>query len=151
MFKEKKVKYYEEENKRREMEKLFIDDNKFIISKKMWTYLRKQKGKLYFNKKVFRFSEKNWNIMNLNKGISFDIETIKFLCINDRRRSFLDRLDDYRCENHYINILKESEFDNRIESLKEVIRYIMEKQCYKYPNKIRNIHFLSIHKNEEMT
>jgi hypothetical protein len=51
MYKERVIKYAEEEMKRREMEKLFIENNKFIISKKMWSHLRKQKEKLYFNKK----------------------------------------------------------------------------------------------------
>jgi hypothetical protein len=90
MYKERITKYVEEEKKRREMEKLFIEYNKFIISKWMWPHLRKQKEKLYFNKKIFRFSEKNWNIMNLNKATSFDLETINFLCNNFRRKSFLD-------------------------------------------------------------
>jgi hypothetical protein len=102
IFEKKIIKYYEEEKKRREMEKLFIEDNKFIISKKMWSHLRKQKEKLYLNKKVFRFSEKNWNVMNLNKGTSFDFETIKFLCSSFKRRSFLDNLDEYRCEQNYL-------------------------------------------------
>jgi hypothetical protein len=105
MFNTKIIEYHMNEKKRKEMEKLFIKDNKFVISKKMWTHLRKQKDKLYSNKKVFRFSERNWNIMNLNKGISFDLETIRFLCNNFKRRSFLDRLDDYRCETNYMNIL----------------------------------------------
>jgi hypothetical protein len=53
MYKERIIKYVEEEKKRRKMEKLFIEDNKFIISKKMWSHLRKQKEKLYLNKKAF--------------------------------------------------------------------------------------------------
>jgi hypothetical protein len=35
MCKERLIKYFEEEKKRREMKKLFIEDNKLIISKKM--------------------------------------------------------------------------------------------------------------------
>jgi hypothetical protein len=81
-------------------------DNKFIISKKLWSYLRKQKEKLYYNKKTVRLSEKNWNIMNLNKGISFDIDTINLLCNNFKRKNFLDRLDDYRNGKHYMKRLK---------------------------------------------
>jgi hypothetical protein len=126
-YKKKVIKYYEEERKRREMEKLFIEDNKFIISKKMWSHLRKQKEKLYLNKKVFRLNEKNWNIMNLNKGTLFDFETIKFLCNNFKRRSFMDRLDDYRCEQNYLNKLKESGLDNRIDQFEEIISYVMKK------------------------
>jgi hypothetical protein len=149
--KERIIKYLEEEKKRREMEKLFIKDNKFIISKKMWSHLRKQKEKLYLNKKVFRLNEKNWNIMNLNKGISFDFETIKFLCNSFKRESFLDRLDDYRCKNYYVNKLKEYKFDNRIEQFEETITYVMKKKQNKQPIEIHNIHFLSIHENEEMS
>jgi hypothetical protein len=130
IFRRKITKYQEEERKRKEMEKLFIEDNKFIISKKMMSQLRKQKEKLYCNKKVFRFNEKNWNIMNLNKGTSFDFETIKFLCNNYKRRSFLDRLDHYRCEPNYLNKLKESGLDNRIENLEEIISYIIKKKQY---------------------
>jgi hypothetical protein len=151
MYKERITKYLEEEKKRREMEKLFIKDNKFIFSKKMWSHLRKQKEKLYLNKKEFRFNEKNWNSMNLNKGMSFDFETIKFLCSNFKRKSLLDRLDDYRCESNYMNRLKEYKFDSRIEQLKEKITYIMKKKQDKQPIEIHNIHFLSIHENEEMS
>jgi hypothetical protein len=134
----------------REMEKLFIEDNKFIISKKMWSHLRKQREKLYLNKKVFRLNEVNWNVMNINKGTSFDFETIKFLCNNFKRRSFMDRLDNYRCEPNYLNKLKESELDNRIDKIEEVISYVMKKKQSKQPNKIHNIHFLFLPANEEM-
>jgi hypothetical protein len=116
----------------------------------MWSHLRKQKEKLYSNKKVFRSSEKNWNIMNLNKVISFDIETIKFLCNNFKRRSFLDMLDDYRCEKHYMKNWKKCRFDNRIENLEEIIMFVSKKQSHNHPSKIQNIHFLSIHEKEEM-
>jgi hypothetical protein len=150
MYKKKIIKYLEEEKKRREMEKLFIEDNKFIISKKMWSHLRKQKEKLYLNKKVFRCHERNWNIMNLNKGISFDLETMKYLCNNFKRRSFLDRFDDYRYENNYISKLKEYKLDSRTELFKETIIYVMKKKQDKKPVKIQNTHFLSIHENEEM-
>jgi hypothetical protein len=132
------------------MEKLFIEDNKFINSKKMWSHLRKQKEKLYLNKKVFRFSEKNWNIMNLNKGTSFDLETIKFLCNNFKRKSFMDNLDEYRCEQNYLNRLREIKLDNRIDKLEEIITYAMKKKQTKQPNKIQNIHFLFLHANEEL-
>jgi hypothetical protein len=110
------------------MEKLFIEDNKFIISKKMWSHLRKQKEGLYLNKKVFRYNEKNWNIMNLNRGISFDLEIIKFLCSNFKRKSFLDKFDDYKYESTCIEKLKECKFDNRIEQFEEIITYIMKKR-----------------------
>jgi hypothetical protein len=116
----------------------------------MWAHLRKQKDKLFSNRKVFRFSEKNWNIMNLNKGISFDFETIKFLCNNFKKRSLLDKLDDYRCEINYLSKLKESNLDNRINNLEETISYVMKKKQIKQPTKIQNIHFLFIHANEEM-
>jgi hypothetical protein len=125
-YKKKVNKYYEEEKKK--MEKLFIEDNKYIISNKMWSHLRKQKEKLYLNKKVFRFNEKNWNIMNLDKGTSFDFETIKFLCNNFKRRSLMDRLDEYKCKANYLNKLKESKLDSRLEKLEEVISYVM-KNC----------------------
>jgi predicted ATPase len=88
--------------------------------------------------------------MNLNKGISFDFETIQFLCSNFKRKSFLDKLDDYRCENNYMNKLWEYKFDSRIEQFEETIKYIMKKKQNKQPIKIHNIHFLSIHESEEM-
>jgi hypothetical protein len=91
-----------------------------------------------------------WNVMNLNKGTSFDFETIKFLCNNFKRRSFMDRLDDYRCEPNYLNKLKESELDNRIDEFEEIISYVMKKEQVKQPSKIHNIHFLFLHANEEM-
>jgi hypothetical protein len=116
----------------------------------MWSHLREQKKKLYINKKVFRFNEKNWNIMNLNKGTSFDFQTIKFLCNNFKRRSFMDKLDDYRCESNYLNKLKESGLDNRIDNLEEIISYVMKKKQIKQPNKIHNIHFLFLYANKEM-
>jgi hypothetical protein len=150
MFESKVIRYFEEEKKRREMEKLFIKDNKFIISKKLWSHLRNQKEKLYLNKRVFRFNERNWNILNLNKGVSFDWETMGFLCNNFKRKSFLDRLDDYRCQINYINKLKEYKFDSRIELIEETINYLIKKKQEKKPIKIQNIHFLSIHENEEM-
>jgi hypothetical protein len=112
--------------------------------------LRKHKEKLFLNKKVFRFNEKNWNIMNLNRGISFDFETIKFLCNNFKRRSFLDKFDNYRFEQNYINKLKESELDSRVGKFENVITYVMKKKQNKQPNNIQNIDFLFLHANEEM-
>jgi hypothetical protein len=58
MYENKIIKYLEEEKKRREMEKLFIDDNKFLISKKLWSHLRKQKEKLYLNRKCLNSTRK---------------------------------------------------------------------------------------------
>jgi hypothetical protein len=116
----------------------------------MWTYLRKPKDKLYSNKKIFRYSERNWNLMNLNKGISFDLETIKFLCSSFKRRSFLDRLDDYRCEKNYLDMLQENNLDSRITNLSGTISYVMKKKLSKDPIKIQNTHFLFLFKNEEM-
>jgi thiamine kinase-like enzyme len=63
----------------------------------------------------------------------------------------LDKLDDYRCEGHYMKRLKKCKFDNRIESLEKTIVYVSKKQRYKNPSKIQNIHFLSIHEKEEMS
>jgi hypothetical protein len=76
---------------------------------------------------------------------------MKFLCNNFKRKSFLGRLDDYRCEINYINKLKENKFGRRIELFEETINYIMKKKQEKKPIKIQNIHFLSIHENEEMS
>jgi hypothetical protein len=56
-------------------------------------------------------------MMNLNKGIPFDIDAIKFLCNNFKRKSFLDKLDDYRCEEQYMKKLKKCKFDNKFENL----------------------------------
>jgi hypothetical protein len=53
--------------------------------------------------------------------MSFDLETMKYLCNNFKRKSFLDRFDDYKCKNNYMNKLKEFKFDRRIEQLEETI------------------------------
>jgi hypothetical protein len=116
----------------------------------MWSHLRRQKEKLNPKKKVFRLNEKNWNVMNLNKGISFDLKTMKFYELTLNEGVFwIDLMITYE-KNNYINKLKEYKLDSRIELFEETINYIMKKKQEKKPTKIQNIHFLSIHENEEM-
>jgi hypothetical protein len=50
-----------------------------------------------------------------------------------------------------MNRLKEYKFDNRIEQFEETINYLMKKKQNSQPITIHNIHFLSIHENEEMS
>jgi hypothetical protein len=66
------------------------------------------------------------------------------------RRSFLEKFDDYRCVEYYQQLLEECKIDKRTENLKEIIEYVRNKYQKFQKYSIQNIHYISIHENEEM-
>jgi hypothetical protein len=61
------------------------------------------------------------------------------------RKSFLDVLDDYRCNEYYMQLLNEFKADNRIDEIRKSLN-IWKTNI----RNIANIHYMSLHKNEEI-
>jgi hypothetical protein len=59
--------------------------------------------------------------MNLNGKLNLDIRSMKILSEKFERKSFLDIIDDYRCNEYYIQLIKDCKIDKRINDMKETI------------------------------
>jgi hypothetical protein len=135
--------------RKKEMERTIIKDNKIIFSKSVWIKKKEEKIRLYLYGKNISLNYRNWNKMIIENGMNLDVESIKIVLNRVVRKSYLNVIDEYRCNEYYFDLAKEFKFDHRINDILEMIKYVETKQ-EKRQRTISNVHYLSLKENERI-
>jgi mitochondrial fission protein ELM1 len=106
--------------RKKEMERTIIEDNKIIFLKRVWTKMKEEKIRLHLHGRNISLSYRNWNKMIINNGLNLDKELMKIVLNRFIRKSYLDDIDQYRCNKYYFDLVKELKFDHRINDMKEM-------------------------------
>jgi hypothetical protein len=81
--------------------------------------------------------------VNLSGRMNFDIRSLKILFEKFERKNFLDIIDDYRCNEYYIQLIEDRKIDRRINDMKEIIDYVKNKHQQHHKHLIKNVHYIS--------
>jgi hypothetical protein len=126
-----KIKEY---HKKKEMERMIIEDNKIIFSKCVWTKMKEEKTRLYLHGKNICLNYKNWNKLIINNRMNLDVKSMKVVLNKFIRKSYLDVIDEYRCNEYYFDLVKEIIFDYRLSDISTMVEYVETTQEKKTKN-----------------